>query len=95
MPSLAHRQTMMGREGPGESNSRSSGVPPHGYPTRLLCPGDPSGKSTGVGCQALLQGIFLAQGSNPHLLWLLHCKQILCHRDTGQAQIKVGLLFKN
>ena len=26
------------------------------------------GKSTGVGCQALLQGIFPSQGSNPHLL---------------------------
>ena len=25
-----------------------------------------------VGCQALLQGIFLAQGLNPHLLHLLH-----------------------
>ena len=26
------------------------------------------GKNTGVGCHALLQGIFLTQGSNPHLL---------------------------
>ena len=31
------------------------------------------GKNTGVGCHhALLQGIFLTQGSNPHLLGLLH-----------------------
>ena len=30
-----------------------------------------SGKNTGVGWYALLQGIFLAQGSNPHLLCLL------------------------
>ena len=29
-------------------------------------------KNTGVGCHALLQGIFLVQGSNPHLLCLLH-----------------------
>ena len=29
-------------------------------------------KNTGVGCLFLLQGIFLAQGSNPHLLCLLH-----------------------
>ena len=29
-------------------------------------------KNTGVGCQALLQGIFLTQGLNPHLLHLLH-----------------------
>ena len=34
--------------------------------------GDFPGKNTGVGCHALLQGIFLTQGSNPHLLCLLH-----------------------
>ena len=35
-------------------------------PTRLLCPWDyPS--EHGVGCQALLQGIFLTQGSSPQL----------------------------
>ena len=33
-----------------------------------------SGKNTGVGCQALLQGIFPTQGSNPCLLCLLHCR---------------------
>ena len=33
--------------------------------TRLLCPWDFPGKKTGVGCHALLQGIFLTQGSNP------------------------------
>ena len=30
------------------------------------------GKNTGVGCRALLQGIFSTQGSNLHLLCLLH-----------------------
>ena len=30
-----------------------------------------SGKNTGMGCHALLQGIFLTQGLNPHLLHLL------------------------
>ena len=30
--------------------------------------GDFPGKNTGVGCRALLQGIFLTQGSNPCLL---------------------------
>ena len=41
----------------------------HGLqPAGLLCPGDSPGKSTGVGCQVLLQGIFLTQGSNPRLL---------------------------
>ena len=37
-------------------------------PTRLLCLWDSPGKNTGVGCCALLQGIFLTQGSNPNLL---------------------------
>ena len=37
-------------------------------PPRILCPWDSSGKSTGVGCPSLFQGIFLTQGSNPHLL---------------------------
>ena len=41
-------------------------------PTRLLCPWDSRGKNTGVGCHALLLGIFPTQGSNPHLLRLLH-----------------------
>ena len=36
--------------------------------------GDSPGKNTGVGCHALLQGIFPTQGSN----WgLMHCRQIL------------------
>ena len=39
----------------------------------LLCPG----KNTGVGCCFFLQGIFLTQGLNPHLLSFLHCTQIL------------------
>ena len=33
---------------------------------------DSPGKNTGVGNHALLQEIFLTQGSNPHLLCLLH-----------------------
>ena len=37
-------------------------------PTRLLCPWDSPGKNTGVGCRALLQAVFLTQGSNPGLL---------------------------
>ena len=39
--------------------------------------GDSLGKNTGVGFHALLQGIFLTQGSNPCLLWLLHSRWIL------------------
>ena len=42
------------------------------YPARLLCPWDSAGKNTGVSCHFLLQGIFLAQGSNSHFLCLLH-----------------------
>ena len=34
------------------------------------------GKSIGVGCHFLLQGIFLTQGSNPDLS---HCRQMLYH----------------
>ena len=36
--------------------------------------GDPPGKNTGVGCHALLQGIFPTQRSNPGLP---HCRQTL------------------
>ena len=47
-------------------------LPPHGpYPARLLCPWEFSGKNTGVGSH-FFQGIFLTQGSNPHLLHVLH-----------------------
>ena len=44
---------------------------PHGLkPARLLCPWDSPGKNTGMGCHALLQGIFLTQGlSLPLLHW--------------------------
>ena len=41
--------------------------------------GDSPGKNTRVGCHALLQEIFLTQGSNSRLLQLLHCKWILYH----------------
>ena len=34
--------------------------------------GNSPGKNTGVDCHALLQGICLTQGLNPHLLSLLH-----------------------
>ena len=41
-------------------------------PASLLCPWDSAGKDTGVGCHALLQGLFPSQGSNSRLLRLLH-----------------------
>ena len=53
-------------------------VQPYGQKlTRLLCLWDSPGKNTGMGCHVPFQGIFLTQGSNPHLLHLLHCRQIL------------------
>ena len=42
--------------------------------TKLLHPWDFLGKSTGVGCRFLLQGIFPTQGLNPGLP---HCRQTL------------------
>ena len=65
----------------------SSSLGPHG-PARLLCPWDSPGKNTGVCCRALLQGIFLTQGSN---IGLPHCRQILYHLSHREAQAR----FKN
>ena len=51
---------------------------PYGLlPARPLCSWDSPGKDIGVGCHAHLQGLFLTQGSNPHLLWLQHCRWVL------------------
>jgi len=67
----------------------SDSLQPHGpWPTRLLCPWDFPGKNTGVGCHALLQGIFLTQVSNPHLLCLLHFRQISYCWGTGELKEK-------
>ena len=58
-------------------SATSNSLQPHGtVASRLLYPWDSPGKNTGVGCHALLLGIFLPQGSNPGLL---HCRQILYH----------------
>ena len=59
--------------------------------TRLLCPWDFLGKSTGVGCHFLLQGIFPTQGSNPGLP---HCRQTLYHLS-HQSSGNIGLKIKN
>ena len=52
---------------------------------------DSPGKNTGVGCHALLQGIFPTQGSNPGRL---HCRQILYHLSyqggTREALVRVS-----
>ena len=51
----------------------SDSVCPYGlWSSRILCPWDPPGKYTGVGCHFLFQGIFATQGSHLCLLHLLH-----------------------
>ena len=63
-------------------------------PTRFLCPWNSSGKNTGVGCRALLQGIFLTQGSNlglPQILYHLSHLEITWrseHIHVIRTQIK-------
>ena len=47
---------------------------------------DSPDKNTGVDCHSLLQRNFLTQGLNPCLLQLLHCRRILYHRATREAQ---------
>ena len=41
-------------------------------PVSSVCGNLQARENTGVGCRALLQGIFLTQGLNPHLFYLLH-----------------------
>ena len=50
--------------------------------SKLLCPWDFQGKSTGVGCHFLLQGIFPIQGLNPGLS---HCRQTLYRLSHQQS----------
>ena len=58
-----------------------------------LCPWDSPGKHTGEGRRSLLQGIFLTQGLNPHLL---HCKQILYHLShQGSPQTEKSCVLYN
>ena len=60
------------------------------------CPWNSLGKNTGLGCHPLLQGIFLAHGSNLHLLYLLHFKQIiLLLRYQGSPLVSVHPSVKN
>ena len=65
----------------------SNSLEPHGLqPSRLLCPWNPPGKNTGVGCHFLLQGIFPTQGLN---LGLLHCRRSLyCLSHQGNSLLQ-------
>ena len=69
---------------PGASAVSDSLRPCGLQPSRLLCPWDPPGKNTGVGCHALLQGTFPIQGMNPGLL---HCRWNLYCQVTREASI--------
>ena len=64
----------------------SDSLRPHGLqPAGSSVHGDSSGKNTGVGCHALLQGIFPTHGLNPGLL---HCRQTLsCPSHQGSPRI--------
>ena len=60
----------------------SDSLRPHEpYPPGSSVDGDSPGKNTGVGCHALLQGIFPTQGLN---LGLLHYKRILYQLSHGE-----------
>ena len=60
--------------------------------TRLLRPWGFQGKTTGVGCHFLLQGIFPTQGSNPGLS---HYRQTLYHLSHQGSLLKMIKLMKN
>ena len=59
--------------------------------TKLLCPWDFQGKSTGVGCHFLLQGIFPTQGSNRGLS---HCRQTLYRLSHQGSSLFLGVSLK-
>ena len=44
-----------------------------------------------MGCHFLLQGIFLTQGSNPHFLYLLHCRWILFTAEPPGEPLRRGV----
>ena len=59
---------------------------PEQQPNRLLCPWNFPGKNIEVDCHFLIQGIFLTQGSKPHLLCLLHWQADSLPLFTWEAQ---------
>ena len=68
----------------------SYSLQPHGlWPTRLLCPWYVPGKNTGVCCHFLLEGVFLTQGSNIHLLHWQADSLPLSHQGSPYIYIHV------
>ena len=64
----------------------SHSLRPHGLQsTSFLCPWSSPGRSTGVGCHFLLQGIFPTQGLNLCLLCLWHCRWLLYHQSYQES----------
>ena len=61
-------------------------------PTRLLCPWNFPGKNTGVGCHAILQGIYLTQGSNPCLLHWQADSLPLSHQGSPYGGIEMDII---
>ena len=78
---------LTGLESESESHSvLSDSLQPYG----LYSPWNSPSQNTGVSCRALLQGIFLTQGLNPHLLCLLHwqgCSAISATSATWKAHL--------
>ena len=63
---------------------------PHGLQlARLLCPWDSLSKNTGRGCHCFLQGIFLTQAFNPHLLQLLPWQWIRYYGATWEVLLHI------
>ena len=56
----------------------------------LLHPWNFPGKSTGVGCHFLLQGIFLTEGSNPGFP---HCRQTLPSEPPGKSSPDSSIIY--
>ena len=66
---LSQKQSSDNSYGPSECSVVSNSFCLYGlWPTRVLCPWNFPDKNARVGCHFLLQGIFLTQGLNPHLL---------------------------
>ena len=58
-------------------------------PARLLCPWNPPGKNTGVGCHFLPQGIFPMQGSKLGLLHWQEASLPLSHQGSPVKQLNL------
>ena len=57
--------------------------------SRLLCPWDSPGKNSGVGCHALLQGVFPTQGWKPHLSSLALADQLFTVEPLEKPNLRV------